>query len=311
MKSIITKLFMMVALYVVAILSIYSQSNYPTKWEVNCNGYVGILEYTIDPNTDKVNGSLLGTPVEGFIVDRHLVLHRFPKGRTQIWDGWIIDKTIGAVGQPYYEDKFIIAGTGSQSLGSIDGVFPWFGTEIEVSSGSNDPVAGVLDGLRWELPCEGSGSTCRAIVQKPTETATLGGDPNQLYEVTLRFRGVVEYHSYTGGKQDGLWYIGGRSNQGSFNIYQLETTDPPQIFFLNAEKAGIYRSWPIDYTRKIRVKGGSKVILSANAQDGALIGNHDGKGSPNIIPGIAPAPKAYNGQFIQMDVLSVKPIKVN
>ncbi|NNF34974.1 MAG: DNRLRE domain-containing protein, partial [Saprospiraceae bacterium] len=183
--------------------------------------------------------------------------------------------------------------------------------DSEPISSMTKEVAGVLDGLRWELPCNGTGNTCGAKVQRPSETAILGGDPNQLYEVTLRFRGVVEYHSYSGGQQDGLWYIGGKSNQGSFNIYQLQTTDPVQTFFLNAEKSGIYRCWPIDYTRKIKVKGGSKVILSANAQDGALIGNHDGKGKPIIIPGIAPAPEPFNGQFIQMDVLSVVPVSVN
>ena len=199
----------------------------------------------------------------------------------------------------------------NKGLSKVDGDysydFPDDYSDDEYDS-SDDVVAGVLHGLRWEMPCNNKGNVCSAKVQKPTESATLGGDPNQLYEVTLRFRGVVEYQSYTGGKKDGLWYIGGRSNQGSYNIYQLETTDPPQTYFLNAERAGIGWCWPIDYTRKIRVKGGSKVILSANAQDGALISNHDGKGNPIIIPGIDPAPAAYDGQFIQMDVLSVEPI---
>jgi hypothetical protein len=287
-----------------------SKVDFPTRWEVNCNGYIGILEYTVDPVTDRVKGTLLGTDVEGYLVDRHLVLHRFPQGRTQIWDGWIIDKSLGSPGQPYYEDKYFISGTGSQSMGNIDGIFPWYGTEIKATTGGKDPVAGVLDGLRWEMPCIADGRVCSAKVQKPTETATLGGDPNQLYDVTLRFRGVVEYHSYTGGQQDGLWYVGGRSNQGSYNIYKLEVSDPPQVFYLNADRAGIARCWAIDYTRKVRVQGGSKVILSADAQDGALLGNHDDKGQPIIIPGVKPAPDKYIGQFIQMDVLSVVPVIV-
>ena len=284
-----------------------STSDYPTSWEVNCNGYVGLLDYTVDPVTFKVNGTLLGTPIEGFLVDRHLVIHRYPQGKTQIWDGWIMDQSLGAHGKSYYDDQWIIAGTGSQSLGPVDGVYPWYGTATGGGSQKKDPVAGVLDGLRWEMPCvPGGGGTCRAAVPKPMETATLGGDPNTTYEVTLRFRGVVEYHSYAGGQQDGLWYVGGRSNQGSYNIYKLETTNPPQTFFLNADRASIGRFFQIDYTRTIRVKGGSKVILSADAQDGTLISNHDGSGNPIIIPGIAPAPAKYDGQFIQMDVLEVK-----
>ena len=75
-----------------------TQTSYPTKWEVNCNGYIGILDYTVDLSTDKITGTLLGTKVEGYIVDRHLILHRYPEGRTQIWDGWIMDRTLGAPG---------------------------------------------------------------------------------------------------------------------------------------------------------------------------------------------------------------------
>ena len=120
-------------------------SKYPTSWEVNCNGYVGQLKYTVDPNTDKVTGTLLGTAVEGFIVDRHLVLHRFPKGRTQIWDGWIIDRTLGAKGEPYYKEDYFLAGTGSQSLGKIDGVYPWYGTASSTTNNTGN-TGGVVSG---------------------------------------------------------------------------------------------------------------------------------------------------------------------
>ena len=288
-------------------ISVDDNSTYPTSWQVNCNGYVGLLEYTVDPNTNKVSGKLLNTPAEGYLVDRHLVLHRYPQGKTQIWDGWIMDQSLGAHGEPYYNDQWIIAGTGSQSIGQIDGVYPWYGTASGTGGKQKDPVAGVLDGLRWEMPCVPStGNTCRAAVQKPSQTATLGGDPNVMYEVTLRFRGVVEYQSYTGGQKDGLWYVGGRSNQGSYNIYKLETTSPSQTFYLNADRASLGRCFPIDYTRTIKVKGSSKVMLSADAQDGVLISNHDGKGNPIIIPGVPPAPTKYDGQFIQMDVIKVK-----
>ena len=184
-------------------------------------------------------------------------------------------------------------------------------TETIDYNSSSDIVAGTLNGLRWEMPCNNQEKVCNARIQKQLDSATLGGDPDQLYELTLRFRGVVEYHSYTGGEKDGLWYTGGRSNQGSYNIYRLETTDPPQSYFLNADQAGISRCWPIDYSRKIKVRGGSRVILSADAQDGALISNHDGSGNPIIIPGIDPAPNSYHGQFIQMDVISVRPTKLN
>jgi len=64
----------------------------PTTWQVNGNGYTGILVISrFNAATNEVSGTLLGKPVRGYLVGRHLVLHRYPQGRTQIWDGWILD----------------------------------------------------------------------------------------------------------------------------------------------------------------------------------------------------------------------------
>ena len=105
-------------------------NQYPTNWQVNCNGYTGLLIYQVDPTTYKVNGILLGTPVEGFLVGRHLQLHRAPKG-TQLYDGWIIDHRLGAHGQPYYNQQYFIAGTVSEyQAGAVDGIYPWYGVAV-------------------------------------------------------------------------------------------------------------------------------------------------------------------------------------
>ena len=45
-------------------------AQYPTQWHVSGNGYVGLLIYTVDPGTFKVQGTLLGTPCEGMMVGR-------------------------------------------------------------------------------------------------------------------------------------------------------------------------------------------------------------------------------------------------
>jgi choice-of-anchor C domain-containing protein len=99
----------------------------PTTWQVNGNGYTGILVLSrINAATNEVSGTLLGTPVRGYLVGRHLVLHRYPQGRTQIWDGWILDPKLGAHGQPYYDGTLIIAGLISEDKGPVDGVYPWY-----------------------------------------------------------------------------------------------------------------------------------------------------------------------------------------
>ena len=312
------KILLILGIFIFLILNTNAQTQLPTKWWVNGNGYTGLLVYNIDPSTQRVKGHLLGTPVEGYLVGRHLVLHRYPKGNTQMWEGWIMDRKLGSA-IPSYSSDYIVSG-----IISVNGdqVYPWFGIESGKSagipgtgsaqgtggslSGQAKVVAGSLHGLRWEMPCKNKGITCTAAIPRPVKTTYLGGDLNHTYSVTLRFRGVVEQQSYTGGKKDGLWYIGGRSNNSNYNIYKLEITDPPQTYYLNAGRVGIRRCWLIDYVKTIRIRGGAKIILSADAQDGVLIGNIDGQGKPIIVPGVPPAPLPYNGQFIQMNVLEVK-----
>ncbi|BBB32591.1 hypothetical protein TTHT_1053 [Thermotomaculum hydrothermale] len=168
-------------------------------------------------------------------------------------------------------------------------------------------VTASLKGLFWEMPCNGGfdGAGYNALYQHPVKSAVLGGDPNSLYEVTLRFLGVVEQESYAGGKKDGMWYIGGYPTDRYYNIYKLEISAPHQVYYLNAGQAGIPKCFKINYTKTIQVRGGAKVILSADAQDGKLIGNND----KLIVPGVTVVSQPFDGQFIQMYVLNVRKIR--
>ncbi len=172
-------------------------------------------------------------------------------------------------------------------------------------------VAAALQGLRWEMPCTPgqAGPYCDAAVQKPLVTATLAGDPARQYDVTLRFRGVVEWETYAGGTSEKPWYIGGHPDNGVFNIYRLAISAPAQVFYLNAPGANdsLAPVRSIDYQKTIRVQGGATVTLSADAQDGRLCSNIGDNLKPLVIPGVPPAPAPFDGQFIQMDVVSVKP----
>ena len=78
---------------------------------------------------------------------------------------------------------------------------------------------------------------------------------------------------------------------------------------LNAPGANdsLGRVWSIDYQKTIRVPGGATVTLSADAQDGNLVSSTDDKGKPLVIPAVPPAPAPFDGQFIQMDVVSLVP----
>lgn len=164
-----------------------------------------------------------------------------------------------------------------------------------------------LDGLRWELPCTstnpGPGS-CTAQFTNYSESGVVGGTPGQTYILNLRFRGVVEQNSYAGGEQDGYWYTDGHPNNSSYNVYKLEISDPEQYYYINAGTAGIAHTWALDYNKSLEAKAGATITLSVDTADSALITNYDENATPIIIPGIAPAPNSYNGQFLQLDLIN-------
>lgn len=191
--------------------------------------------------------------------------------------------------------------------GGADGAGGGDGPTVDGAGPSIDAsVAVALEGLRWELPCgtDTSATVCEAAAF-PTVTATMGGDAATTYQVALRFRGVVEQKTYEGGTAYDYFYVGGLPPTDGYNVYQMHVTNPEGDYYLNAGTSGIERSWLIDYEQTIPINGGATVTLTADAQDGAEIKNVDGDGAPIVVPEIAPAPAAYNGQFVQMDVVGI------
>jgi hypothetical protein len=185
-------------------------------------------------------------------------------------------------------------------------------------------VAGSLAGLRWDLPCTMPGSPfCQTLVDGGdvhVVSTTLGGAPGQTYAVTLHFRGVVEMKTYVGGDAGApqtagarglanaqFFVSGGADNGDSANIYELQVSDPPGIYFMNSGYSQVNNNtWWLDYTATIVMKAGATVTMTANAVDDSEVANNDGvDGKPVLVPGVPPYPKAYDGQFIQMDPVSV------
>lgn len=171
-------------------------------------------------------------------------------------------------------------------------------------------VASAFTGLRWELPCvtrSGRDScTTPGVVRR---TALMGGDRGVVYDVTLRFRGVVETEGYVGGETDGAYFqIGGAPINDTWNIYALSVSSPAETYYVNRGEGGLYRCFALDYTATIPIAAGATVTLVADPVDSATeeIVNTDGTGTPIVVPGVPPAPAAFDGQFIQMDVLTVR-----
>jgi hypothetical protein len=178
-------------------------------------------------------------------------------------------------------------------------------------------VAAALDGYRFEFPCKlpmpekpKPGADCVSGLVKgdPKKTDNFlavkkfGGSKGKRYRVTLRFRGVVEPMMYRGGKKDGdYFYIGGQPNNATYNIYKIAISSPPSHYFLNRQDKVGHRIFTIDYMKTIDIDGGATVTFSGDGQNGRLISNF----AKLVVPGIPPAPKPFNGQFVQVNVVDV------
>lgn len=163
-------------------------------------------------------------------------------------------------------------------------------------------IKAALDNMRWNLPCTGSNSgkvcTTDATVD---DSKVLSGDGKTLFNITLRFRGIVEPKPYTGGTNDGAyWQIGGQPSGDAWNIYKLEISSPPQVYFLNRAAATGFNNFNIDYQKTVQAYGGSTFHISADSRDNAEISNHERL----TVPGIEDAP--YNGQFIHIGVVKIE-----
>lgn len=186
-------------------------------------------------------------------------------------------------------------------------------------------LAAALDGVRWELTCGATvedGRVCEYATDCTTnprvnfdKTVVFSGEAGKIYNVTLRWRGVVEPRKYLGGQSDGTHFrVGGTPDpDGSTNlfaVYSVEVSKPPMTYYLNDDTQTGHYVFPIDHTKTIEIEGGASVHLldvdqvppcyAARNCDPALP-----VCTPFIIAGIAPAPAAFDGQFIQMDVVSV------
>lgn len=177
---------------------------------------------------------------------------------------------------------------------------------IDASREDLGATARALTGLRWELPCIArDGMAVCSTSSVSISEGTMGGAPGERFDVTLRFRGVVEQKDYVGGRADGLWYEGGTGIGDSWNVYSLRVSDPALLAYVNHGTSGIYACVPVDFTRTIRIAAGADVQLVADSVNDLEIENVGAGGHAIVVAGVPPAPRAFDGQFIQMDVVAV------
>jgi hypothetical protein len=157
------------------------------------------------------------------------------------------------------------------------------------------------------------GATMCPAGHAPIDRAiTVAGRPGVIYEVLIRFRGLVEPRAYVGGTPIGDHFrIGGAAQAGSgFNVYALRVSAPRQEYFLNDSGGPMDLAlFPLDHLKRIPVEGGATVRLRLEDPDCRAVRNCDAVPPapcrPQVVPGVPPAPSPFDGQFLQMDVIDV------
>lgn len=193
----------------------------------------------------------------------------------------------------------------------IDRVAPDAPDVRDVTTPADVPLVTQLDGLRWELPCASrlSDTVCTADSTREVSTVLLG-TPGERYRVTARFRGVVEQKGFRGGiPVHDHWQIGGIPDNDTWNVYSLRVSSPPATFYVNRGPTGLFECVLLDITEDFEVDVGATVQLVADSVNQLEIGNRDAFGRAIVVPGVPPAPRAYDGQFVQMDVVSVARVR--
>ncbi len=187
-------------------------------------------------------------------------------------------------------------------------------------AGVDEPTpafAADLDKFRYECPClpgaanhTGDGNCNMAPeVDRQTTVKTMDGDPDTLYDVTFRVRGIAEPNTYTGGTLEGeRFYTGGTTTTAGYTSYMLTVAEPAQHYFFNYSPTTGHFNFLLDYEVTIRIRGGSEVTFDVNGDGSVPDGHGVSNDGQTIVPDVPPAPDWYDGQFVQLDVVSVEPV---
>jgi len=201
------------------------------------------------------------------------------------------------------------AGTGGMQAGGHPGTG---GTSPGTGGGAGGAtdlmsVAAAWDGQLVQFPCgtSGSGYDCANVgcvnnMATKTTMWTMAGTASTVYSVTFNVRGIVEAYSYVGGTRDGgsvttnldLFQRGGmaQSAGGSnydYNTYEMDVSPPvtgeANVYFLNSVTAAEgphasnsptqHLTFPINYTKTIKVMGNSVITLKVFDSNCTLVQN--------------------------------------
>jgi hypothetical protein len=198
------------------------------------------------------------------------------------------------------------------------------------TGGDCTAIVGNFDGFLYDHPCSDRGtgfdclgSMCSGGTSTRTQTFTIKGEPDRVYELTIRVRGIVESKNYSGGKRRAMsldgsntggdqWHEGGTAPNSTYNTYELhvmpKVAGAPNDYFLNSRDGSRegHESWALNYTATFKVQGGGTInwrSFDANCRQimncGAGVGSSStGCRAPRAL-NLSDATPAVPGSFVQ------------
>ncbi len=186
-----------------------------------------------------------------------------------------------------------------------------------VASGDLAIAAGL--NTRIDVPCaahDAASELCGSVMTLPAKMITLGGDSARTYKITLHVRGLTEAHTFTpvdGGApiiaNPAAPYLVDSTqatpNQDAHAAFWVDVASPQKNYYFNAFSSDTidfdHYLFALDYSAEIVAKGGTTIqfhFADSNDEQSANFMHV-------VVPNVPPAPGMFDGQFVQLDVISV------
>ena len=141
------------------------------------------------------------------------------------------------------------------------------------------------------------------------QSFTWGGKAGEVYDVTLRVRGIFEPTTIIGGDMPDpghpYFKVGGAVNTPDWSQWAIEVSQPKQAYWLNHYPSVAHKIYQEDFEATIVVIAGATVVIRVTDGNDRQIDN--GKIGPDrqqIIAGVTDSP--LSGQMLRLDVVRVK-----
>jgi hypothetical protein len=175
------------------------------------------------------------------------------------------------------------------------------------NAGNCSDFVGGFDGYLFEYPCAAgdgcSGEMCVMGALTLTKDFQVKGDPNKVYRVDFRVRGITESKNYEGGTRRStmsidpgpaggdLWYEGGTAPVSTYSSYELHVkpavAGAPNDYYLNArDGTGEHdgTTWALNYLASVKVNGGGTITFKTFDSNCSAIMNCGPKGANGCTP---------------------------